>query len=86
MVGFSPFIQVDNISEVVEFLVLFCTVCVAYSKENVDKKLLKLPQKSLILLSMKKSAKSAMLRGLNTARDTFNRMGVGRSQSNAGRK
>ena len=43
------------------------------------------------IVNEKQSAKSAVLRGLktagaNTARDTFNRIGVGRSQSYAGRK
>ena len=43
------------------------------------------------IVNKKQSAKSAVLRGLktagtNTARDTFNRIGVGRSQSYAGRK
>ena len=45
------------------------------------------------IVNKKQSAKSAVLRGLKTAgtapktaRDTFNRIGVGRSQSYAGRK
>ena len=43
------------------------------------------------IVNEKQSAKSALLRGIktagaNTARDTFNRMGVGRSQTYAGRK
>ena len=43
------------------------------------------------IVKEKQLAKSAVLRGLktagtNTARDTFNRVGVGRSQSYAGRK
>ena len=43
------------------------------------------------IVNEKQLAKSAMLHGLktagtDTARDTFNRMGVGKSQSYAGRK
>ena len=86
MVGFSLFIQRGG-------GILSTTACLVLptAKKMLTETVKDAPKVIDSIVNKKQLAKSAVLRGLktagtNTTRNTFNRIGVGRSQSYASRK